>query len=238
VPRSVSLSHSDLSLAHSVCEIRYDMAFLIYDRTGAVCHENKEHFPDLKILQASPSVTTFLAEPFYFAVEQTMSRAVCSKPRHDPKHFGESISPFFEIVLRQLEVPVLNRVGLRQLYFQTFAEPEEAASVVKTLKLQHGSADNNFGVANSTKEIILRWESTEHGAMLHLVTAPGSSAMPTVDIFQIEEGFGKTYRSALLIDVDFYTMAPVLRSQWNAAEWTAQSSHAIKKGIRSFLRQC
>lgn len=167
-----------------------------------------------------------------------MSRAICTKQGHQPKEFGEGTSRFFEIALKQLEVRVLNRIGLRQLYFQTFPKRDDAANVVRALKLQHGSSDNNFGVLSPALEIILRWESDEHGAMLHLASIPGNVVLPLVDVLQGEKRGEEPHESAVIIDVDFYTTAPTLRSQWNPAEWVAQSSHMVKKGIRRFLQQC
>ena len=238
VPTTELLSHSDFSLAHSVCEARYDMAFLIFDRTGAICQESQQRYPDLKLIQASPSVTSFISEPHTFSVEQTMSRAICAESRHDPKLFGEATSSFFEIVMRHLEIRILKRIGLRQIYFKTFAGAREAGDLITKLKLEQGSADNNFGISSAAKEAVLRWESAENGVMLHLVSIPGNAVLPVVDIRQIEKGFDDIYKSALIFDVDFYTLAPVLRSQWNAGEWIANSSHVIKKGIRSFIQKC
>ena len=218
--------------------MRYDMAFLIFDRTGAVCHESKEHYPDMRLIQASPMATSFASGLHTFSVEQTMSRAMCAEVRHEPKRFGEATSSFFEIVLRLLDIRVLNRIGLRQVYFKTFPGPHDAEDVISKLRLENGSDDGNFGISSPTKELILRWESADNGAMLHLASIPGNAIVPVVDVRLLEEGFGKTYESALVFDVDFYTLAPVLRAQWNSAEWISQSSHVVKKGIRSFIQKC
>src|ERR1035438_819511 len=151
---SVSLSYSDLLLASTTCEVRYDFAFLIFDRTGAICLESKEFYPELKILQASPSVTTFESSPYSFSVEQLQSRAFCRELRHDPKGFGEATAHFFEIVLERLEVRVLTRIGLRQVYFQSFPGRDDAAAIVRALKLQPGAADAHFGISSPAREVI------------------------------------------------------------------------------------
>jgi hypothetical protein len=235
---SLSISHSDLLLASTTCEVRYDFAFLIFDRTGAICLESKNFYPELKVLQASPAATTFESSPYSFAVEQLQSRAFCRELRHDSKEFGEATAHFFEIVLEQLEVRVLTRIGLRQVYFQPFAGRDDADAVVRALKLQPGAADVYFGISNPAREVILRWESKDLGAMLHVASVPGNLALQVVDVLQSEKGIEKNHESAVIIDVDFYTTASTLRSQWHPSEWVAQSSHVVKKGIRGFLQKC
>lgn len=233
----ISLSITDLDLASTVCEVRYDFAFLIFDRTGSICLESNEHYPDLKMNQASPASTSFTTKEYLFAVEQAASRVYLQKSRHDPKEFGEYSSPFFELVFRQLEIRVLTRIGLRQVYFKTFPDSDDAINVVKGLKLQHPATDNSFGLSTTAQEGIFRWETDDLGVMFHVVGVPGNTAMAMSDVLQIEEGYGKKYKSAIIFDVDYYTIAPTLRTQWGPQEWIAQSSHLIKKGIRNFLRQ-
>ena len=234
---SESPSHKDLSLGYATCEVRYDPAYLIFDRTGAICLESREHYPDLKITAASPTSTSFSGKGYTFTVEQACSRAMLNIKRHDPKEFGEMTSHFFEIVLRLLDVRVLTRIGLRQGYFKAFSEHDDGGSAVKALTLQHVSSDNYFGLPGESQELIMRWESSEVGAMLHVVPVPGTLALAIPDVLKIEGDAEKKYKSAIVFDVDYYTLAPTYRTQWSSQEWIAQSSHVIKKGIRSLLQQ-
>lgn len=216
------------------------MAFLIYDRTGAICVEQKGHYQDLSIIQASPAGTHFTASnaKYSFSVEQMASRAICAKSRHDPRAFASETARFFETTLRLLEVPVLNRVGLRQLYFKTFPKREDANQFIQTLNLEYETTDDHFGISTAATEYVSRWESEGTGVLLHVAGLPGTVAANLVDVFQIEEGFEKTYQSVVVLDVDFYTKLPVLQSRWQSTEWILQSSHVIKKGLRKFLEQC
>jgi hypothetical protein len=187
--------------------------------------------------QASPAQTTFTAGKYHYTVEQSASRVFLPEARHDPKKFGEDSSYFFETVLKQMEIRVLKRVGLRQLYFMTFPGPDDASNLVKEIKLQSDSLDGLFGFSTSCQEIALRWESKDLGTLFHLASIPGTLVLSMADITQIEEGFEDKYKSAIAFDVDYYTLAPVLSTQWDPREWITQHSHIIKKGIRKFLRQ-
>jgi hypothetical protein len=230
-----SLSFSDLSLGHSVCEVRYEMAFLIFDRTGAVCIACKEKFPEMKLTQASPSVTSFSVEKYSYWLGQAQSRVALGRPRLDLREFGQNAKFFFEIVFRELEVTVFTRLGLRQIYYRTFKDADGAIDCIKKLKLQYGSTEDHFGIKGHAQEAVFRWESEEHGTMLHFASSASSLVVATADIRQIEEGFEEKYKSTLVIDVDYYTKAPVLRSRWDAEEWIMQGSQVIKRGLRSIL---
>lgn len=233
----MSLSMNDLVLASTICEIRYEFAYLIFDRTGAICLDCREHYPELKIAQASPAQTSFTVGKYQYTIEQFASRVFLPQARHDPKEFGDETFHFFGTVLRQLKIRVLKRVGLRQVYFKTFPNPNDASDLVKSMRLQKEAFGEVFKFSGSCDEIVLRWESKDLGAFFHLTSVPGTSAMSMADILQIEEGYEEKYKSAIAFDVDYYIMAPVLCTQWDSREWIAQHSHEIRKGIRNFLRQ-
>jgi hypothetical protein len=228
-------------LGQTVCEIRYDMAFLIYDRTGSVCKECKTHYPDLKVIQASPATTSFTFDQKTYAVEQTASRVAAAVSHHDPKTLAAQASAFFEIVLRTFEIPVITRVGLRQTFYQTFRGRDDARDAVRGLKFPSDQPDNHFGIKGATQEITLRWESDAIGAMLHIGSLPNNVSIAIPDLLLIEKKYREEKRvregfeSLAFVDVDFYTISPVLHSQWDAEQFIATNSHVIKKGIRAFL---
>jgi hypothetical protein len=210
---------------------------MIFDRTGAICLESQEHYPDLKVLGASPASTSFSTKGYTFTVEQTSSRAILPATRHDANEFGEVTSPFFEIVLRLLEVRVLTRIALRQSYYKVFSEPDGGINAVKALALQQVSSDDYFGIPGESQELVMRWESNDVGAMLHVISTPATSVLTIPDVLKIEKESEENSKSAIVFDVDYYTIAPTFRTQWSSQEWIAQTSHVIKKGIRSLLRQ-
>jgi hypothetical protein len=236
-----SLSYSDLVLGQTVCEIRYDMAFLIFDRTGAVCEECKAHYPDLKLIQASPAATSFTFDKRTYAVEQMASRAAVPVAHHDPKVFAAEAAPFFETVLRTLEIPVITRVGLRQTFYQTFPGRDDARNAVRGLNLPLAQPSSHFGIKEPTQEASFRWESDAIGAMLHVGSLPDPVWMQMPGLLQIENNYRdekkvrEGFESVAFVDVDFYTVSPVLRAQWDTEEFITTNSHVIKKGIRGLL---
>jgi len=238
-----SLLFSDLILGQTVCELRYDMAFLIFDRTGAVCKECKSHYPDLKLIAASPATTSFTFGTQTYIIEQTTSRVICSTPHHDPKALAAEAAPFFDIVLSAFEIPVITRIGLRQTFFQVFPGRDDARHALQRLKFYDEPSDSHFGIKNPAQEITLRWESDDIGAMLHIGSLPDSVSMPVADLMQIakknkeERKIREEFTSLAFVDVDFYTVSSVLRSQWDAEEFIATNSHVIKKNIRSILNR-
>jgi hypothetical protein len=136
-----------------------------------------------------------------------------------------------------LEVRVLTRIGLRQSYYKVFSEPDRGINAVKALALQQVSSDDYFGIPGESQELVMRWESNDVGAMLHVISTPATSVLTIPDVLKIEKESEENSKSAIVFDVDYYTIAPTFRTQWSSQEWIAQTSHVIKKGIRSLLRQ-
>jgi hypothetical protein len=210
------------------------MAYMIFDRTGAICAECSKHYERIKVIQASPVQTSFEVDEYRFTVGQTSSHATLLKAGHDPKDFGKVTKHFFEVILRLLEVKVITRIGLRQSFYEAFVDSEEAVEIFKSFSVQPGSG-TVLSSESRLRELELRWESDDYGVMFHVGSIPGNIAFPMSDVTQYEKDFGQKYKSAVIFDVDLYTIKPVLLSQWSSEEWIASSSHTIKKGIRSFL---
>src|ERR1039458_1469330 len=165
------------------------MAFLIFDRTGVVCMECKERYPEFKLIGASPASTSFVEGDYSFSLEQMAARVVIARSGHDVKEFGTRAKPFYEIVLRQLEVSVITRLGLRQLYCKLFPEPDGATTFIQGLKIEPELSDSMFGINSPSQELVLRWEAKQHGATLHLAPIPGGSMVPVIDVRQFVKGY-------------------------------------------------
>jgi hypothetical protein len=110
-------SMSDFRLRRVVCEARYDQAYLLFDRTGAIFHALKEDLKELKLLNATPTASTFESKEGNIAVEIAQTRLVGDRVTN-LEVFGESCRKLFHVVTSYLEIKSFTRVGLRLLYFQ------------------------------------------------------------------------------------------------------------------------
>jgi hypothetical protein len=227
------LSVADFKVKFAVCELRYENAYLLFDRTGQVCHEARALYTDCNVLSAAPNQTFFQAKEGAFALELAQCRFSTFTPDGAMEKFAAHCKGFFDSVARNLDVRAFTRVGLRMFFRKDFKDLAEAKAVLTSLKLVNLPSVERFGAASEPVEIFLRWESTELGAMLRFKAESGK-----IDIVlppELKESEVHTSYNGLVLDVDYYTVAPVERSQWDAGAWIPRSLRTIKKDIDAIL---
>jgi hypothetical protein len=229
------LSVADFKMTSAVCELRYENAYLIYDRTGRICNEARSLYTDCNVLSAAPNLTTFQANEGAFALELAQSRFSTNKPDNSLEKFSEQSKKFFDSVMSNLEIRVFTRVGLRVISRKDFKSLDDAKVALTSLKLVNLQPTERFGAASEPHEVLFRWEGTQVGAMLRLKAESGK-----IDIFlppELEAEKAEIHKSfnGLVLDVDYYTVAPVERSQWDAPAWIPRSLRTMRRDIDSIL---
>ncbi len=227
----VHLSVADFKATNAVCELRYENAYLIYDRTGLVCHEARAFYTNCNVVTASPNQTIFQAEEGAFALELSQCRFSTNKPDHSLEKFAGHCKTFFDSVTIHLDVRVFTRVGFRITFRKDYKDLDEAKATLNSLKLVNLRAEERFGAAPEPHEIFFRWEGNQVGAMLRLKAESGK-----IDIIlppELEAEKSEIHKSfnGLTLDVDYYTVAPVERSQLDASAWILRSARTIRKNV-------
>ncbi len=222
-------------MTSAVCEVRYESAYLIFDRTGQVCHDARTLFTDCTVLNATPNQTIFQAKEGAFALELAQSRFSTTRPDSSLEKFAEHAKKFFDSVTRNLEVKVFTRVGLRTIFRKDFGALDEAKVALTSLKLVGLKSAERYGVGSEPREILFRWESDQLGVMLRFSAESGK-----IDIVlppELEPEKTEIHKSfnGLVLDVDYYTVAPVERTQWDAAAWIQRSIRTIKRDTDAIL---
>jgi len=213
----------------AVCEVRYEDAYLIYDHTGQIYHELRANFAGLKVISPAPSQTTATADQGSFGLETGASRFTTNKPDSKLEQFAVSCKHFFESVTRNLEVKVFTRVGLRTMFRKDFATLDEAKSAFTSLKLVNLKPTERFGAAAEPHEIYLRWEGKDVGTTWRLKAESGKIDVILPPELEAEKSELHKAFNGLVLDVDYYTVAPVDRSQWDPTEWIQHSIRTIRR---------
>ncbi len=223
------LSLDDFKIASAVCELRYEEACLLFDRTGQLCNEAKARYTDCEVVSAVPNQTVLRADEGTFTVELKQCRVGTTSPDSGLERFGAHCKGFFDSVANSLEVKVYTRIGLRVLFRKEYKDFAEAKAALNSLKLLNLPQVERFGASSEPREMIFRWEGAQIGTMLRLSAELGKIDVvlpPELDMEQSE--FHKSL-IGLVVDVDYYTVAPVERSQWDAVASIPRALRTIKK---------
>jgi hypothetical protein len=227
MPLRVSID--DFKLISAVCELRYEEASLLFDRTGQICHEAKSHFTDCEVVSAIPNQTILKTKEGNLVVELKQCRVASTRPDTSLEAFAANCKRFFDSVSNNLMVKAFTRVGLRVVFRKVYPDLEQAKAALNLLKLLNVPEEERFGAASTPREMIFRWEGTQVGAMLRLVAEAGKIDVVFPPELEMEKSEIHKSITGLLLDVDYYTIAPVERSQWDAAAWIPRSLRTIKK---------
>ncbi len=225
-----TLSVSDFKLIRAVCELRYEDAFLVYDRTGEVAQSMRSVFTDLKVNSATPNQSLFQCKEGGLQLELNACRFTGERPDHGLEHFSANCETFFSAVTETLNIRVFTRIGLRLIFRSKTDGLAEAKAALRSLNLANFGSRLWFGAATDPDELMYRWENDEIGAMLRLKAETGKidvtfpAELDELETSSIHQSF-----SGILLDVDYYTVAPVERSQWSATAWIPPAGRKIRK---------
>jgi hypothetical protein len=227
----IPLSIADFKVTSATCELRYESAYLIYDRTGQVFHDVRGLYTDCRVINATPNQTLFQADEGSFALELSQCRFSTTTPDPSMEKFGTNCKRFFDSVAILLDIRVFTRVGLRLFFRKDFKDIDEAKAVLHSLRLVNLKAEERFGAASEPDEVLLRWEGSQVGAMLRLKAESGKIDLILPPELEAEKPEIHKSFNGLIVDVDYYTVAPVERSQYDASAWIPRSVRTMKKNI-------
>lgn len=224
----------DFQLSHLVCEVRFDGAYLLFDRTGGIWHSLKQQYPTLTLVSASPNSSTFRFDTYTLVVELELARIFVNKPPVDLSAFQEHCDFFFNLVIESLDIRTFTRIGLRPIYSMSLTDPDLAQKHIRGLHVDTANAAR-FGIKDPPVEVLMRWESDTVGCFIRFVAQPGRSVTLTPTMLRESPDGRPDSGAAVLIDIDYYTLAVVDRAQWRASEWIEQSMHLTKREVRKIL---
>jgi hypothetical protein len=227
----IPLSITDFKTTYAVCELRYENAYLIFDRTGQVCREAQASYTHCNVTSAAPNMTIFQADEGAFVLELSQCRFSTNRPDASLEKFAAHCKMFFDSVTIHLDVRVFTRVGFRILFRKDFKDLDEAKASLDSLKLVNLLPEERFGAAPEPHEIFLRWEGAQVGATLRLKAESGKIDVVLPPELEADKPDIHKSFNGLVLDVDYYTVAPVERSQFDAAAWILRSVRTVRKNL-------
>jgi uncharacterized protein (TIGR04255 family) len=229
------LTIDDFKPLSVTCELRYKNAYLIYDRTGQVIEDVRESFTDINVSTTSPQQTSWTTNEGTLVLEIGACRFTSNRSDRNAEAFAKHCKVFFGAVTHQLQIGVFTRIGLRYILRKEYKTVDEAKAALASMMLANLKPTKRFNSSDSPTEVLFRWEDSQIGAFVRLkaetveikATVPPEllDALPKID----------KKINGLTLDIDYYTVAPVDREQWNPQEWLPQKLRIIHKEVDGIL---
>lgn len=233
------LSISQFELEQATFEVRFQEAYLHWDRAGAVWSHAKRVRSDLELVDASPGRTVFRrGRHFELAVQLDRINVTAVEANEVWSDYLEMVDEFVLSTLRILEVNSLDRVGSRFIHFKKVTTKEAAAVDLQSTGLFQLPARPLFGVKNPKvlyPEIGVRFEGPSTGVTVKL-KAEGRRLKLSLplgakkDLYEYSEEY-----EGIVFDIDCFTTVPIDIGKLGPSEWLERWRHVVRRDCDSFL---
>ncbi len=225
---------SSFKLEQCILETRYPQALTLWDNAGTLGRAILEKWPDVRLVKAEPAKVSFQSGKTGLIVELELAKLVVLDSTKGTEELLRIGRDFFKLVAFHLQLSLYERLGLRLIYFKEFEDRRETASAFHSLgltKIPHGK---KFEVEAQpvNPQYVLRWESEKKGALIQCRAETRKFDYdPPIESVQL---FSPIHReqNGIVVDVDYYTVAPVEIGQLDMGEWMNHGLHVISRDIR------
>lgn len=248
IPLPISMAgpaFDDLAIFNAAFEVRFDDAYLLWDKSGALWSEVAAAFPELTRQHAEPTRVVFASIGAAVERELTVEIGRMGFVEYNPdrqlKRFANAVDRFVEIVKSQLRPERYQRTGLRTIFRKEFTKAEEAAEQLLAMGFHQAlvAPEKLFGVPGPSvqPELALRREDGKNGFAIRLRAETQKIELPPVPGWP---GLGlpitKT-RHWLVLDVDCYIQSAISADALSTEDWILQTAHVIKRDCAEVLNR-
>lgn len=220
--------------------MRYDEAFLLWDRSGELWSSARTLFSRLKMNQAVPNQTTFIADDRYVLNVMINRTGVTDyRPSGSSEKIAETIATFADLVAKTLELSVLTRVGTRYQYSMKCKTIEEARAKAAEAIPAFATGPRLFNIEPTSCGPSMKIEGDD-GELAFVAQLYAQEKKyefnPPPDVSEAS-GLERTEQSTfeLVLDFDFSTKKPIPVSAFNAHSWLVGASKSISRDADLFL---
>jgi len=221
---------SSFAVDSATLEIKYPMALPLWDKAGELWGAVQEKWPEIVPITVDPRKTDFHIGKTRLTVEFEAARISVVAPRSLEEFFKDS-REFIRVVTQELQVSTYKRVGFRLVYFKEFKSKEDAGAAFASLGLIRLPEGKKFEIQEPPMNYTygLRWESEKKGVALSCrAETRVVDITPTYDVIRYLEPVHKE-TSGVVVDTDYYTVAPVEPGQMDVFEWMKHGTHLIAR---------
>jgi hypothetical protein len=227
---SIDLAH--FTLTSATFETRYPTAFLMWDRSGAVWQELGIKYPDLRIVQATPSqVNVKIDTKAECVVGVDKTFCAVRLPKSDLKDLCDVSAALLPAMQSRLMISIFTRIGLRLIYHKQFEERDEASSFVFSNAAMPHPKGKHFNVDGRAldPEIAVTVEDDVKGFTVRLKSQQITMNLILPPEFDDLAAVKQAQRNFVVFDIDYYVHAATPSSAFDAPALIEDWLHLIRR---------
>lgn len=220
-------------------ELRFDEAFVLWDTTGDLWQTVRRQFKTLKSAQVTPNQTSFHADN-RFTLVVALDRTVITdhKPSGGAAGTFDAMTKFVDVVTRQLQVRVLNRVGTRFIYSIRCKDLDEArAKLAKALPLNLGGT-TFFNIKPEYVSPLLKFDVND-GELGYSVQVNANERKynfdPPPEVVALNLEARNEAIAELMLDIDLFTVKPIPTESFDIQVWLSGCNKSVSRDADKLL---
>ena len=229
---------SEFTLQRAILEVRYEHAYLHWERAGSIWHTASKEWRGLEMRSVEPNATVFTWKNMYefgVSIERATARALY--PGSSLKDEGYRVfDRFIELVSSTLEISDFSRIGFRAIFQKPCESENDAAEQLLSLGLLKPPKGKHFGVSGDYTNLSfdVRCEGEELGSRVRISTLKEEIDFdPPLGIDELKPLH--TTRNKIVYDVDYFTTAFTSVGQFKPLTWLPPVMQFIRRDAKDFL---
>lgn len=225
------MKFADFKMRQIVFEIRYEPAYVLWDRAGAIAKEIKRLFPSVELDEGKPNKQVFSDDLVTIGTGVDSAYIAVKQPKN-ALEFAEHIASITDVWITFLELRKLTRVGTRVMYVKEFETSEQCGNALVELGLVRFPAPPFFNHKGSPKQCDLRLYWEEDGFQTQLILKPErhelkvAAGLPDRSVERRLESY-----DVVLLDIDRATRGTVDLSKFYVVEWLKGINHLVFRDV-------
>ncbi len=227
------MDFSDFYLRRLIFEIRYDQAFVLWDRAGGIARRLTTLWPGLKLAEGVPNHQVLKGQNVDISTGLGASHCILFRPQSFIEHV-EQMNKTLAIWVEELEIEKFARIGTRAIYSKDAKSEDEAGAMIAGLALLN------------IPQSVLRHQTPAHAALVRLnwrddaVTTQVliQAEKQTMELDAAREVPGWDEKREVFrinFDVDRATRGDTERSKFRLSDWLEGVRQTIARDANKLL---
>ena len=165
---------SEFTLKSAILEVRYEHAYLHWDRAGSMWHTASQEWRGLEMVTVEPNATVFKWKNMYeFSARVERANATIHFPESSLEDEGYKVyDKFIELVVSKLKISDFTRIGFRTIFQKPCKSEKDASEQLLSLGILKPPGGRHFGISGDITILSFdaRWEGEELGSRVRIFT--------------------------------------------------------------------
>ncbi len=229
---------SEFTLQKAILEVRYEPAYLHWDRAGSMWQTASQEWRGLEMSSAEPNRTVFKWKNMYeFSALVERANVNVLFPGSTLEDEGYKVfDKFIELVASALKISDFSRIGFRTIFQKPCESEKDASAQLLSLGLLKPPEGKHFGISGDITRLSFdaRWEGEELGSRVQIFTQKEETDFdPPPGIDELKSVH--TSKNLITYDVDYFTTASTSVGQFKPLKWIPPVMQIIRRDAKDFL---